>query len=622
MRKKNVIRALRALGLFLGMAATAVYGAGYYTQDGRIFDASGQRIQIRGINHFGFNADVLAPQFLWAMGWKQQIAQIKELGFNAVRLPITPDTLYVTTPVEALGSIDAGKNPELIGKTPLQVLDLWMAEADRQGLYVMIDMHSITNDRLNMTWFTNSPADVAAMWNGQPYTEDDWVRDLKFVAQRYAHLPRFFALDLYNEPNGIVRWSVGDPNTSDPKYHWKRAAEKAAAAVLAVNPQILIFVEGINGNYDGIENSNIPMNWAEDFQPHAYQPLNIPYDKLVLSPHTYGPDVYMKSSFNASNFPANLAADWEILFGQFFPLHPVVPGEWGGRYGTGHPKDVAWQNAFVDYMLSKGMSDSFYWCYTPNSHDTGGILDDNLNVREDKMQLLRRLWAGSGVTPTPAPTTTPAPTSTPAPTATPAPTPTPTPVPTATPPASGYAQPYIAGFTPTSGAVGTVVTVNGNGYTGLSRVTVGGVDAAFQVSSDTRLTLTVPTGAVSGQVALFNPQRAAWSGGVFTVTGGSSTPTPAPTPTPTATPPPTADYAQPYINNFSPRKGNPGTVVTINGNGFTGLTRASIGSSTATFEVLSDTRVRVRIPAGASSAQIALFNPKHAVWTPTRFIVK
>ena len=143
------------------------------------------------------------------------------------------------------------------------------------------------------------------------------------------------------------------------------------------------------------------MNWGEDFQPQAYQPLDIPVSKLVLSPHTYGPDVYMKSSFKAASFPENLPANWEILFGQFYPAHPVVIGEWGGKYGngTGGHQDLVWQNAFVDYLKSKGMSDTFYWSYTPNSGDTGGILDDQLQVREDKMALLRRLWDTSDAAP-------------------------------------------------------------------------------------------------------------------------------------------------------------------------------------------------------------------------------
>lgn len=367
--------------------------AGYFVQGGKVFDAGGQEIQIRGISHHGFNSTILQPQYLWAMGWKEQIAQIKSLGFNAIRLPFVPDTLYNTTPVDQLSYVAPNLNPELIGKTPLQALDLWMAEADRQGMYILLDFHSVSMQRQYPTWFVSNPADFGLIYNQQAYTKENWTRDLAFVAQRYANLTHFFAIDIYNEPNGIVRWSAGDANVTDPIYFWKAAAELAAAAVLAANPNLLIFVQGINGNFDGIE-KNIPMNWGEDFQPEAYRALNIRNDKLVLTPHTYGPDVAMKSTFSAASFPANLAADWDTLFGQFFQTHPVVVGEWGGKYGqgTGGQMDVTWQNAFVDYLLSRGVRNSFYWGYTPNSGDTGGILDDSLNVRQDKMALLHRLW--------------------------------------------------------------------------------------------------------------------------------------------------------------------------------------------------------------------------------------
>ena len=409
MDKGFIYRTCRALAVaVLLIVATAenAMAAGYFTQAGRIYDPGGQEIQIRGVSHYGFNATILQPQYLWAMGWKQQIAQIKSLGFNAIRVPFVPDTLYNTTPVNQLSYIDANLNPELIGKTPLQVLDLWMAEADRQGMYILLDYHSVSMQRQYPTWFVSNPADFNLIYNKQAYTKENWTRDLAFVAQRYAHLAHFFAIDLFNEPNGTVRWSTGDPNVTNPIYYWKAAAELASSAVLAANPNLLIFVQGINGNYDGVESSNTPMNWAEDFQPQAYQPLNIPSNKLVLTPHTYGPDVYMKSTFSASTFPGNLAANWDVLFGQFSQTHAVVIGEWGGKYGqgTGGQQDVTWQNAFVQYLLSKNMRNSFYWCYTPNSSDTGGILDDTLNVRQDKMALVQKLW-GTSAAAVPAPVT-------------------------------------------------------------------------------------------------------------------------------------------------------------------------------------------------------------------------
>lgn len=516
MSAKILTRACRALGaLLLTLATASTQAAGYTTQAGKILDRSGQELQVRGISHYGFNALILQPQFLWAMGWKEQIAQIKSLGFNAVRVPFVPDTLYNNTPVDQLSYIDAGKNPELIGKTPLQALDLWMAEADRQGLYLMLDFHSVSMQRQYPHWFVSNPADFGLIYNKQAYTKEHWLRDLAFVAKRYAGLPRFFAIDVYNEPNGIVRWNKGDPNVTDPVYFWKPAAEAAATAVLAANPDLLIFVQGINGNFDGREKSNIAMNWGEDFQPQAYDPLNIPADKLVLSPHTYGPDVYVKSSFGAANFPANLAADWETLFGQFSNKHPVVTGEWGGKYGngTGGQADAVWQNAFVDYLVAKGMRSSFYWCYTPNSGDTGGILDDQLNVRTDKMALLNRLWGGS-------PTTSPSPS--------PAPAPSPAPV---------GGAPSISNFFPASGPVGTVVTVNGSGFSGASQVWVGeSKNANFTVLSDTQVSVTIPRGARSGAIGILTPTQAVFTATAFSVSRGARV-TGSPDETPTAAEP-------------------------------------------------------------------------------------
>lgn len=282
------VRHAIALAAMLLAAANAM-AAGYFTQNGRLYDGSAREIQLRGISHFGFNATILQPQYLWAMGWKEQIAQMKELGFNAIRVPFVPDTLHVTTPVNQLSYVDPNRNPDLLGKTPLQVLDLWMAEANRQGMYVLLDFHSVTAQRLYPTWFVSNPADFYLVYDKKAYTKENWTRDLAFVAARYAPLAYFIGIDIYNEPNGIVRWSTGDPNASNPANFWKDAAEVASRAVLAANPNLLIFVQGINGNYDGRENSSIPMNWGENFQPQAYQPLDIPSDKLVLSPHTYGP---------------------------------------------------------------------------------------------------------------------------------------------------------------------------------------------------------------------------------------------------------------------------------------------------------------------------------------------
>jgi uncharacterized repeat protein (TIGR03803 family) len=79
--------------------------------------------------------------------------------------------------------------------------------------------------------------------------------------------------------------------------------------------------------------------------------------------------------------------------------------------------------------------------------------------------------------------------------------------------------PQITSFSPTSGAVGTVVTITGVSLTQATNVTFGGVKATtFTVNSDVQVTATVPTGAVTGKIAITTPGAIAKSGATFTVT--------------------------------------------------------------------------------------------------------
>ena len=74
-------------------------------------------------------------------------------------------------------------------------------------------------------------------------------------------------------------------------------------------------------------------------------------------------------------------------------------------------------------------------------------------------------------------------------------------------------------FTPTSGPVGTVVTITGTSLTGATKVAFGGVKAiTFTVNSDTQITATVPTGAVTGKISVTTPGGTATSTDSFTVT--------------------------------------------------------------------------------------------------------
>ena len=64
------------------------------------------------------------------------------------------------------------------------------------------------------------------------------------------------------------------------------------------------------------------------------------------------------------------------------------------------------------------------------------------------------------------------------------------------------ARPTITSFSPTNGASGTRVTVNGQGFRTLSKVQFNGANAEFQLVSPTQFTTTVPQGASTGPIAV------------------------------------------------------------------------------------------------------------------------
>lgn len=150
------------------------------------------------------------------------------------------------------------------------------------------------------------------------------------------------------------------------------------------------------------------------------------------------------------------------------------------------------------------------------------------------------------------------------------------------------AAPTITGLSPTSGPVGTTVTITGTNFSGASAVRFNGLAAkSFTVSRATKITAVVPAGATTGKVSVVKAGGTAYSVGNFTVT------VPAPT-----------------ISSFTPTTGGIGAAVTITGTNFTGATSVKFNTTLATrFTVLSATTIIVGIPAGATTGRITVVTP-------------
>lgn len=81
-------------------------------------------------------------------------------------------------------------------------------------------------------------------------------------------------------------------------------------------------------------------------------------------------------------------------------------------------------------------------------------------------------------------------------------------------------------------------------------------------------------------------------------------------------------YPLPYISSFSPASGKLGTVVTLNGNSFNGVTQAWVGSAKdAKVKVLSATQAQVTVPADATTGAIGIGNAGNWAFTATPFTV-
>ncbi len=340
-----------------------------------IVDASGRTVTLQGVNWFGFETANHAPHGLWTRDYIDMLAQIKQQGFNTIRLPFSLQALASST----TSGIDYanGHNAALAGKTPQQVMDVIIDEAAKQGLMVLLDCHSLADDGY-----------MYDLWYGQGgFTEAQWISAWQSLANRYANRPNVIGADLKNEPHGSATWGTGATND------WRRAAEAAGNAILAKNPAWLIMVEGIEGPVAGgqVLNQNW---WGGNLEGVRQNPVRLQVaHKLVYSLHEYGPVVYQQPWFSSPDVVAALYGRWNTGFGYIVDSNtaPVLVGEFGAKTVGTDTMEGRWFRQFSDYVSAKGISWTF-WSWNPNSGDTGGVLNDDwTTVHADKMALLSQL---------------------------------------------------------------------------------------------------------------------------------------------------------------------------------------------------------------------------------------
>ncbi|GFN30087.1 cellulase family glycosylhydrolase [Paenibacillus xylaniclasticus] len=364
--------------------ASAASTLGYYhTFGNRIVDAAGNPAVFNGLNWFGFETANYSPHGLWSYSLDSFMDQIKEKGYNLIRLPYS-NQMFDSGSMPT--SLNTATNPDLQGLTPIQLMDRVIQEAGERGIQIILDRHRPDSGGQSELWYTSQ------------YSEERWISDWVMLAQRYANNPTVIGADLHNEPHGPASWGTGDLATD-----WRLAAERAGNAILAVNPNWLILVEGIQTNVQG-ETGNYW--WGGNLKGARNYPvrLNVP-NRLVYSPHDYGPGVAEQTWFDDASFPNNMAAIWDAHWGYISKenIAPILVGEFGGRSVDLTSKEGIWQNKLVDYIKDNDLYWT-YWSLNPNSGDTGGLLlDDWRTWNAPKQAMLDRIMKPIG---TPPPVTT------------------------------------------------------------------------------------------------------------------------------------------------------------------------------------------------------------------------
>jgi hypothetical protein len=145
--------------------------------------------------------------------------------------------------------------------------------------------------------------------------------------------------------------------------------------------------------------------------------------------------------------------------------------------------------------------------------------------------------------------------------------------------------PTIAGFSPSSGIAGDSITIAGTEFIGANAVRFGNESATFTVISNTQITATVPTTAITGPISVITSKGTAISSTSFTI------------------------LKMPTVTGFTPLSGAVGTSVTITGTNLPSVTEVRFnGASAGTPTVVSATSIRTTVPAGAITGKITVIN--------------
>eukprot|EP00928_Gymnodinium_smaydae_P028133 TRINITY_DN21536_c0_g1_i1.p1 TRINITY_DN21536_c0_g1~~TRINITY_DN21536_c0_g1_i1.p1 ORF type:complete len:432 (-),score=64.34 TRINITY_DN21536_c0_g1_i1:214-1509(-) len=310
-----------------------------HTSSRWIVDKSGKRVKWSCVNWSGGEEKDGVPGGLQHQPAENIAATFASMGFNCVRLLWSVQMALKPHKVDTDKLLAA--NPQMKGHSTLQILDEVVNALVKVKLMVIMDNHMSDPD-----WCC-SDDDENGLWYNERWSEQQWIDSHKLIAKRYAHHPYVVGQELRNEIRSATfgnktynpTWGSGHPKTD-----WRLAAEKAAAAILSVRPELLIAVDGLN--------------YATDFSDFAAHPMRMPIPgRLVYSSHDYG---WSQDAPTKDKLYKLLDEQWGYLIteGKKYTA-PVWVSEWGDAH-DGSDFKKGWWPWFNSYLADHDF-DFSYW---------------------------------------------------------------------------------------------------------------------------------------------------------------------------------------------------------------------------------------------------------------------
>lgn len=373
-----------------------------FTDGSKIVDKDGKEVWLTGVNWFGYNTGTNTFDGLWACDLNTSLAAIADRGFNLLRIPISAELIKNwSNGSYPNANFNQATNSYLVGMNSLEIFDYVIGQCRANGIKIMIDIHSAKTD---------SMGHMKNLWTDGDISEKDFLDALAWMSSRYKSDDTIIAYDLKNEPHGKAGESPRAKwDNSKDSDNWKYIAEKAAKAVLDKNPNVLVMVEGIeiypqdiksNGNFSSANMGDYYCTWwGGNLRGVKDNPVDLGkyQNKLVYSPHDYGPTVYEQPWFKGGYSFDSLYKDcWHDnwFYIQEENIAPLLIGEWGGFM---REPNLTWMK-YLRKLIKDNRINHTFWCFNSNSGDTGGlVLDDFTTWDEDKYAFVKEvLWQQNG----------------------------------------------------------------------------------------------------------------------------------------------------------------------------------------------------------------------------------